>query len=497
MANGRLASVKIMPGSAALVYSNTSGKEASINLSATALSTTTTSTLTLNIDQATVPLNMTTTEVATPSSSISAPVMYVDYTGANSHHRFTFDYGYNQQFTTWNGTSFAPYTTYPSVDQSYLKVDPYYISNPTAYGRTSPIYRCFDGSGTTSTVQVNLGTMTRAQFAQALNRTGVSGSGVVSNYNAYWAYGYEYDPYTNYSVGINGNYYMIAQDSAGTVATRSTDSVMYYYNNTYGWSYYSTSNLWYAPRVMSSNGLFIVQFSGYSTASLFQMLDATQNPGADSLIRSSGGGTWWGFVNPSSSGSTYGWNWIEYNPNNKRYYMKWNLTGAIYSFTRAEILSVNSQTSMGQSFFSSNNAKLEGTYMPYMTRPLRVGASVWQAIASDSTNGSSPRYVWSTDLVNWSNNTSAIYPTTAGYPANIEHLVTVNDEIYIYSQSATADIRKFNLNYASISDLGTIEYQTPLASYQRSGLLVSDGDKLYAKNTSSVPVVITVMGYEG
>lgn len=499
MANGRLASVKINPGNAAVVYSNTSGKEASINLSATALSTTTTGTLTMIVDPATVALNQITTEVTTPSSSISAPVMYVDYTGANLHNRFTFDYGYNQQFTTWNGSSFASYVTYPSVDQSYLKIDPYYITNPSAYGRTTPIYRCFDG-GANTIYQVNLGTITRAQFATALNRTGIGafGTNATANYSNYWAYGFEYDPYTNYGVGINGNYYMYAHDyNTNTAATRSTDSVMYYYNNTYGWSYYSTANLWYAPRIISSNGMFLVQFPQNSSASLFNILDATQNPGADALIRNSGGATWWGCATPSGANTYYGWNWIEYHPTTKRYYLKWNLTGTIYSFTRAEILAQSAQGNNAINFFNSSAVKTEGTFTPYMTRPIRVGASLWQAIASPNTSGSSPYYVWSTDLVNWSANTSAIFPTAAGYPANIEHFSSISDEIYIYSQTGTANIRKSDIGFANVNDAGTIEYQTALASYQRTGLLVSNGDKIYAKNTSTVPVVITVMGYEG
>ena len=49
MANGRLGSAKLTPVSAALLYSNTSGSQAVINVQATALSSTTNANMALSV----------------------------------------------------------------------------------------------------------------------------------------------------------------------------------------------------------------------------------------------------------------------------------------------------------------------------------------------------------------------------------------------------------------------------------------------------------------
>ena len=503
MANGRLASIKIPAGQVSVVYTNTSGKEASINITATALGTTN-ATMSASIDTSSPSLNTTTTLSTTSSTSISAPVMYPDYSGTtNLHNALNFPQsGTTQAYTTWNGSAFSSYATYTG-DYAPLKIDPYFLSNPSAYGRTSATIR-MPVSSSNQFYSIAPASLTGAQFAQLLNNNNIINIGsLVSMPNANYATNaWDYDPYTNvgYSACVSPNYAGVYNFNSGM----STNPSSYSYSNflksmqdNYSYSFSYGTNLWYAPRVIASNGLAIYQYSGYGISTFF-IVDGTgvnsntSQSSLDNLILPfNSQGSWWQF---SFSSSPANISWMEWHQTAGRYYLRTHSNSSIYSFTKGDFSSITKGSYNNSSFTSY--AKLEGTYTPFMSRPLRIGASLWRCLVADNASGSNPRYVYSSDLVNWTSSLNSYLASS--YPANIEHFYSLSDEVYYYTQVSTANIQKYDLGYTSgVNDAGTLEYNTSFGNYQRTGILVSNGDKLFVKNGGNTPIAITVMGYEG
>ena len=68
---------------------------------------------------------------------------------------------------------------------------------------------------------------------------------------------------------------------------------------------------------------------------------------------------------------------------------------------------------------------------------------------------------------------------------------------YLYAQNGTANISKFTSGYANVSQTAVLEFNTSISNYQRTGIMLSNGDKLYAQNYGNVDFSATVMGYEG
>ena len=78
MANGRLGSAKITPVQAALLYSNSSGSQAVINIQATSLSASSNANVAFAIDSSSVTLNQTTTDTALTSGNVTQNIYNLD-----------------------------------------------------------------------------------------------------------------------------------------------------------------------------------------------------------------------------------------------------------------------------------------------------------------------------------------------------------------------------------------------------------------------------------
>jgi hypothetical protein len=507
MANGRLGSAKINPVNAALLYSNTSGSQAVINIQATGLSSTTNANLALAVDSATVSLNQTTTATAIPSGDMSQSVYNLDPLSNNRPLRFEYSSPMNAgnsndyPATYWNGSTwFKPSNNFWGAPNAQ-KIDPYFISTPSAYGKSMaehPIAFKYNTSNDNLRVRYfNLATMTGQQFAntQQFADPGTAYSGTTDM--SYGGFGWSVDPYTNFFMGTGYQGYMQSAKIAGSVSdsTGLTSNCTIF--NLFGGEQLSNyTHYWYAPRIMASNGLFLMQPTGRNT-SQFAIGDMEL---AVSLGASNYAYNWtttftqtaWWYINaPTSSDAFVGW--FEYNPNDQRYYFEIISTGArnIYSFTRATLLAFTSRgTSTSYSlstFATSHGPGIWGTNR--VTRPLRIGASLWW---TSSNTGSA--YV-STDLKTWVLATT--YFPENGYPASTFNATQTSSTSYLYAQASTANISRFSSGFAGVSETAVLEYNTSISNYQRTGIVLSNGDKLYAQNYGGVSISATVMGYEG
>ena len=507
MANGRLGSAKLTPISAALLYSNTSGSQAVINVQATALSSTTNANMALAIDSATVSLNQTTTATSIPSGSMSQLVYNLDTLSSNRPLRYELFSPYNESNSTafpasyWDGSAwFKPSTGFYGAP-NMQKIDPYFISTPSAYGKSQAelpiIWRYNTTSSSMRLRYYNVGSMTGAQFAntQQFADPGTSYTGTQDL--PYAGFGWSVDPYTNYLVSVADNGFMQSLQLAGSASnTGSYTSPNVIYNFMGGGSLTSYPHYWYAPRIMGSNGMFIMQPTGYTNSYFaigdIELATSLGNSGyAYYWSATPATAAWWYTAAPSNTDQHVGW--FEYNPNDQRWYFEYIGTSgrSIYSFTRTSLLALstrgNSTTFNLASFCTSHGAGPWGGN--YITRPLRVGASLWWAY---SNNGNA---YTSTDLKTWTLATT--YYPSLGYAANTFNLASVSSTSYNFVQASTANVSRFSSGYANVSQTAVLEFNTSISNYQRTGVLLSNGDKLYAQNYGSVDFSATVMGYEG
>ena len=51
-------------------------------------------------------------------------------------------------------------------------------------------------------------------------------------------------------------------------------------------------------------------------------------------------------------------------------------------------------------------------------------------------------------------------------------------------------------NTPTLADAGLLEYNTEVNQYERTGLVISNGDRIIASNNGSGTLALQVMGYE-
>jgi len=104
-------------------------------------------------------------------------------------------------------------------------------------------------------------------------------------------------------------------------------------------------------------------------------------------------------------------------------------------------------------------------------------------------NGTNWGIFSSQDLISWSNSrndsTCCFVQLTGSQEAT-------------YVSSGGSGICKVSNNFDTcINTSGMIDYRVEANQYQQNGVVVSNGDRLYAKNTGSNPIAFNVWGYEG
>jgi hypothetical protein len=524
MASGRLGSAKVQPQQAALVYSNTSGAAAAVNIQATALTSTANANIGLAVDSASISLNTITTAATIPSGSMTQAVVWLDPLSSNTQPwKFDFISNTNENNTSnfpmsyWNGSTWVKAATGMFGSSSNIKIDPYFITNPSAYGKTTaqlllPFHYTAAITNVRWRIYTNIATFTSTQLRTILldrldpGVTAYSASSDNANCGHAWAN----DMYTNWAIANPPN-------GATTIINPEDSSANSSYNQTVSMGYllYGGNNpsafvhSWIAPSILGSNGLFIMQATGYANSSGQINLVIIDPDFAAALGQNA-----MQAINYNSSGTSAAWwkvslgtdvnriAWFEYNPKDGRYYLECMQTGfvGIYSIDRAQLrlLPDTKRGASGTLFGFSNQTwiRKETAYTPwraagyFVTRPVRIDANTWWCVSNQNI-----AYV-STDLVNWTVATE--YYQTLGAPSNTYLQTPLTNTSYLSAQDATANTKKVVSNYASVSDISTLEYNTSITNYQRTGVVISNGDKLYLQNYSpNVAVSVTAMGYEG
>jgi hypothetical protein len=258
----------------------------------------------------------------------------------------------------------------------------------------------------------------------------------------------------------------------------------------------ATTHSWYTPRVIASNGFCLLQATGIASQLYIAICDVetgiSTNNTSNIFYQNSVG--LFTLLQCNSYSGTGQVSWFEWNPNTNKFYLEYVGGGVneIWSFTKAALRTAQKGSSVSNTFLTAGGVK-EATTTPwgqnFALRPQRIGVSLWQ---TQSANGNT--YV-STDLINWT--LSSTYWTAQSLPAGTTCYNPLSSTSYLYAGSGIANINKFTSNYPNVAQTAVIENQTSFSNYQRTGLVLSNGDKLYCQNYGTVPYSITAMGYEG
>jgi len=527
MASGRLGFAKLTPSRAVLLYSNASANPASVSIQATTLSSTVNTNIALSIDTATVALNNITLNTALSAGSMTQRTRWLDplsgtnvlrvnrYNPTNESASLNFPIQY------WDGSAWTTGATSNLYGaKNWQKIDPYFLYAPSAYGGKTKASIVLGLSYNTSVDNMrfrhyeDLRTFTGAQFrlSQMFQDPGVTQT--YSRDEGYGGFGFAVDTYTDYVMTFgNAGYGNVFNGKIGTPATGYTSNSIFYYafvmQNSYG-NIDQYRHSWYAPRLMAANGLFLIQGSGFGASGGSQSnffisdVDLAVSEGAigRSILWSTTANVSWWQISPSFSitSGVYGHvQWFDYNPNTDRYYFCMAQEGGvaadqnrnIYSFTRTGLRAIalrgySGSSALTESMFTNHGRGPWGTQ--FVERPQRIAASLWWTCAADDV-----AYV-STDLANWQ--TAISYFTAAGEAANTFNKNQLTLSSYLYAVNGTANVSKFDSNFSTVADTAVLEYNTSVNNYQRTGIVLSPGDKLYAQNYGDVAVSVTAMGYE-
>ena len=202
--------------------------------------------------------------------------------------------------------------------------------------------------------------------------------------------------------------------------------------------------------------------------------------------------------------------YFDYNPNTQKYYFvcRNSSQAYLYELDRAQFLSTISgggtQTgNLGSSYANygftlinsdfelpiNNTSNYPNTEAQHMQgRTQRIGDSLW-VLSVNMRNDTSlaAELFYSTDLQSW---TSAVGRYTP-YDYNVVENVTT-----IRSDSGTVTASKTNIG--NVGTDGVLEEATSLTQYERTGLVLSNNDRVVAYNGATTgDLVVQVMGYEG
>lgn len=507
MASGRLGSATLPPYNASLLYSNTSGLPASVNIQATVLSSTENSNIALAVDSASVAVNQTTTATTITSANINVMMYWLDPLYGTTPLRFdqvspsnssnTSDY----PVSSWSGSAWTkPSTGYYGAN-GLVKIDPYLLTNPSAYGKTKASIVAFyqtSGSsyGQTAALYTDLSTFNASQFAllqQTRNPSGSTSSTVVPAYSGFGADGDNYTSKYGISIGAGG-YMTVVDVPASSSGNRTSDSLIF--NACGSNDIVNYTHLWYAPRIMGANGLFLVQPTGFNTSTFFIVdpaLAVTLGSLAYAIYWAGTSTAGWYYMS-SGYGSTSSVEWFDYNPNTNRYYFCTTNSSnrKVYSFAKSSLDALTSRGTITTYSVTSVSWLTDHGTIPWagsnVMRPLRIGASLWWTA---SNNGLS--YI-STDLATWTLASSLF--ASPNYPSAYL-ILPKSTSSYVYATLGANNINLFDSGFSNVSLNSRLEFNTSFNNYQRTGIVISAGDKIYAQNFGSTRFSLTAMGYEG
>jgi len=546
MANGRLGKAKISPLSTAVIYDNTSGAEASVSILAQA---TTAVPMSLRIDGSNDAVSY-----AVTLASEAYAVNYITYDVSNTTLTTgSPTYVGRFQFRTITGTPSGPYYVYEFYSganatlyttsgnanfNTSTTIQPMLFS---AYNSSTGLDDAGDGRKNPNAIMIPVpGGTTRGQMALYATPTTAD-----AYYKRVWARDNSGSQLSQATTSYDGGQQCVDYHNQQTVLTgfsmnNSSSAIMGFCaypqggsNTISTYSYTSSNSVMY--RCVNGNPNFpgtsnqshpqgrlvnrICLFDlcgqsdrfGFATAadSYYDPTTYTTEQIAKHIVWESRNGH---FRFDSSTNTRDGGQvlYFDYNPNTQKYYFaaRNSSQAYLYEIDRPTFISSVSggQVSTGtlgsdygstgftliNSDFelpfnnTSNYPNTEAQHMQGRTQ--RIGDSLW-VLSVNMRNDTSlaAEIFYSTDLQTWTSAVGRYSP----YDYNL-----VQDVTTIRSDSGTVTATKTNIGNVGVD--GVLEEATSLTQYERTGLVLSNNDRVVAYNgATSGDLVVQVMGYEG
>tara|TARA_R110000822_G_scaffold16229_5_gene55365 strand:- start:927 stop:2471 length:1545 start_codon:yes stop_codon:yes gene_type:complete len=514
MANGRLGSATIDPNRTAQVYNNTSGNEASVSIIANSISSTTNGVISLSVDSAAVTPETITNIDSTTRTYNTTPLVFFNtaYTAVEGSMQFVSATA-NHGDQLGNALTFTDGATSTNVNNNFMPAaflvpddtsGGYALSRGVGQRGGSNYYRLTEA---TYKADYPLSWLRQSRANDIQSQTAVSGL-------SYSNYGSTVDPYTigfpNFNV--HSNKYMSSahiNTSNGIAAQSATSLSVFtqYIGNP------CESGLYKRP-LMARGGVlgFGADNTSVPTFLRFYAGRTEEQHLGERVMDSYFGNT---NNNPAvyvtsdsyqTSAESSSLVFVDYNPHTKMgYYLGW-IHGAYrlmeWTYASAEKF-VSDQAGGNQTITIANYAQLatNWTWATELTVPsewdvtnvqwkctqsFRVADKLW-VLNEGSTKNPTSNTTWtSPDLKTWNKQSSTSYFDQV-----------IDSTVPSYVRSSASGTNKVASNYNTVNTAGTLEVETSMSQLERTGLVLSSGDRVYAVNKGTTPVSVQVMGYEG
>ena len=541
MASGRLGKVVVAAGGTSAVYTNSSGAEASCTILATSENG---ATMTLQLDDSNTAVILSTTLVSeaynqrylqylasnttltTGASAYIGRLAHTDTTVSNTLFKLFYEFFDSSANATYGATV-------ANAGDNAFRMSPNIINSYEVWKTLGTTKLVVPTSRGVSAYNYRLTVFEESQFPDAdtyyklaLNRDDQNSAtpNLRSNDYSYGACGIAVDPYeTAYALAVSAHTsgYMRAlayrysgnQSGAWYTNSRTSDSIIY--QRLTGNSSIQPSAATPVPTLMAQNRLY----SFDRTANGAQMMlwtasDAqyTQN-NVTTFINNLVHYTQTRSITVNMEGARDGGSivYFQYNPVDKLHYIglaQGNSTNTIHLFTmdRAVLQAKNNADHLEVAFTGIENDYSAWGYTYVGTVPsftasaslafsnasttsscMRIGTSLWAATISRMGSTIAAETIYSTDLKTWK--TAAAYYSPNDYTGTI-------DATTIKSSSGAVVASKSNI--ANLTQTGVLESSLPFTQYERTGLVLSNGDRVVVRNEDSTnSMVMQVMGFEG
>lgn len=523
MASGRLGSAYLGPKRTTQLYSNTSGGAVSLSIMAQAKSSTANTPISIKIDSGTTAAE-TETQLSTTSydsetlklaynsgiTAITGNLEYTNYsTSSNTDLTLFHPSGSGSIGTDRNG-----YTMPMCTVTSFTDWKGYEATNFFPLWRSGSIAKW-----ATETEAATAGDFT--WIGDQLNYNTTSSTSVSRTASfSYNDYGVTADPYhpSRPIVGYNSSCYMTIRYISGSGTdgqNRTSNSVLYELNS----SNPGSSNA-HTQMLHASGGMMALMHNQTSRA-LFRYYGLSASSGQlNKMIENSFGGTSsdtpfdMKFALASSTAAGYpSIVFHQYDPYQDKIYTLFNMGSSTmvrklveWQPTKLEeirasgVQAYSSETS-GQylttdydRIFNDGLAIDRTSNLPAVMKsntcmigaPMkRVQDKLWTVGIRDPYANPSSTYFYKTaDFLTWTEITSSDYYNEV-YDA----------DTVIASDGTATD--KIVSNYSSLPDAGELEHDLSVNNYERTGIVISNGDKVYVRNTGELTgVAVSAMGYE-
>jgi len=513
MASGRLAAAVVPSGRTQLVYTNSSGGAVSATILTKSLDTTTDAKVSMAIDSATVSPEITSQIDTTSRNFETTPLVFFnsgvtavdgemvmqDSTSFAVINDGGSPYSLNGKFCT------APYLI-PNVTGGakdfnpsnkhipFLNSSTLYSVAPDTYAADYPYHW---------KIQWNDNTPATYSSSQNLNYTGEAFTcDCYTDSNPFWS--------------LNSSRYMgwgyISNTSGGFYESQESSS-SWYYQNVGG----SSQQHFYRTMLMARGGVLGYGSTSSGTVS-FQIYKGWKK-GVDNVNylkpdnnTSSGYALRISFTSQNSNFDGSSLKWVDYNPHaDKVYACFWEDGGGGFVMMEMDgpkleaLFKSHQSTSQTTSYASISSAVAGlGDLNPFtdithlmpsgwdrtnnnwrMSPTYRVADRLWYVNEGSSENPlSANNHGWITsDFRTWTEVTGTSYFTQV-----------IDTDTSVFSDADSTDKRVGNFN--AVANSGRLETDVTFSEIERTGLVLSNNDKLYVKNSGSVDLNIQVMGFE-